>query len=61
MVESRYRCEYKNCLVYEKHIWNHATDSCENGNYLASIMKYLAIMCDEIQKNRKHKIQNCNF
>ena len=35
--------------VCEKdYIWNPATCSCENGNYLASIMDDSAIMCDGI-------------
>ena len=39
----------KNVTYVKKYyIWNHATCSCENEKYLASIMNDSAIMSDEI-------------
>ena len=39
----------KNVMYVKKYyIWNHATCSCENEKYLASIMNDSAIMSDEI-------------
>ena len=32
------------------YIWNHATCSCENGEYLASTIDDSVIMCDKIAK-----------
>ena len=40
----------KNLHVFKKdYVWNPATWSCENGDYLASIMDGSVIMCDEIK------------
>ena len=42
------QCECKKRYVLEKYyIWNPSTCSCENGKYLASIMDYSGILCDE--------------
>ena len=45
----KYRCKSKKRHVCEKdYVWNPATCNCENGKYLASIMDYSAITCNEV-------------
>ena len=46
-IKCRRECR-KHHLCKQDFIWNPATCSCENGNYLASIMDDSAITCDEI-------------
>ena len=42
-------CECINIHVFEKdHVWSRATYNCANGEYLASIMDDVVIICDEI-------------
>ena len=42
-------CECKKHHMCEKdYIWNHATCSCKNGKYLASIIDDSVITCDKI-------------
>ena len=49
MVNDKCRCECKNRGVCEKdYVWNPARCNCENGEHLASIMDYSAIICDEV-------------
>ena len=45
----RYECK-KHHICEKEYVWNPSTCNCENGKYLASIMDYSAIMCDEIIK-----------
>ena len=49
--------------VKEDYIWNPSTCSCENEKYLASIMEYLAITCDEVVEsyNEETKTIPTNF
>ena len=42
------------------YIWNHDTCSCQNGEYLASIINDSVIMCDEITKDTKGLQENFN-
>ena len=35
-------------MCQKDYVWNPATCNCENENYLASIMDYSMITCDEI-------------
>ena len=45
---------WKKNHVYKKYyIWNPATYSCENRQYIASIVKNSVIMCDETTKETK--------
>ena len=52
-------CECKKHHMCEKdYIWNHATCSCKNGKYLASIIDDSVITCDKTRKvNRTTKKQ----
>ena len=42
-------------MCEQEYIWNTAVFSCENGKYLASIIDYSAITCDEIMKTEETK------
>ena len=46
------RCECKKRHVCENdYVWNPVKCNCENGKYLASIMRDSAITCDEIMES----------
>ena len=42
--------------IWLKNVWNLATCSCENGQYLTSIMIDSGIMCDEIIESCKEVV-----
>ena len=55
------RCECKKHHICEKeYIWNPAPCSCENGEYLASIINDSEIMWDEIIEETKRVPTNFN-
>ena len=48
-------------IIFEKdYIWSPATCSCENGEYLASVIDDSVIMCAEITEVRKTVLTNFN-
>ena len=52
----KYQCECKKSHACQKdYIWNPSTCSCENGEYLASTVNELAIMCDYRVIRRRNK------
>ena len=54
------QCECKNIYVKKNYIWNPAICSCENDQYLSSIIDNSVITCDEITEETKTVATNFN-
>ena len=46
--------------MQQDNIWNPATCGCENGKYLANIIDYSVVTCDEIIEETKTISTNFN-
>ena len=57
-IKTKKHCMFKKDYIY--YIWNPATCSCKNGNYLVSIIDDLVIKCNEIIEEAKTIPTNFN-
>ena len=56
--DDKCQCQCQKCHICEKdYVQNPSTCSCENGDYLASIMDDSTIICDEVIESYDEKIK----